>query len=352
MKKYVLLLVIAIFALLLFSCSSSENEKKEQEKMIITDKNDEFIFSFKNLEEVYFVGEEAQIEIICSDESIDLSKAIITSSNENILKIENNKLFAIKAGVVIIKCSLDEHIIWKRIHVEKIQTEIEYECPEWDSEEYRKNEEARKERREALIKEAKEHGFDSINEYRKYLAHEKRVMNYQKELEEAEKLGLSYEDYYCLTRFGATYDVMSEKGKQAGLEYIYWDEALFSPFVVDEESYFVFFDLKCKFIVLTLGSYEYSRLYCDYCLYNNYGEEIDLEKWNMIVELMPALEREVEKYEYLKEKVGVDLAHKYVIVNYSEKIYVLDEYKTELTDEEKVLIEETLKEYEESVIKD
>ena len=308
-----LLLLSILFVLIMFgngciekqTIDGFDEQSEDTERIII------------NLSESYCVGESARLEL---SKDVDVEWIV---SDDSIAIIDNNYIIFLREGTFILTAKLANGSIGKAITIfdkegRSSPTQEEIERNQRQHEEYLKIKEERQ-------KEAEEHGFSNWREYQQYLAYLEMKERYENELLEADKLGLSYEEYYCLEYLHISYEEIKKRWEPYGIGFIYGCEDLeqakssigliygvagkiYSVGVIDEKKGKLYLDelsyIKEKLpnaqisyinnngIVEYQPHSTYSTYYSQYVQYNLYGEEVDTE---MINEIMKVLEEFNEK---------------------------------------------------------
>ena len=333
MKKYIVIL-IAIILLSLFGCSKEEEPvtNNQGNSDITFEEDKQLLLSIENLDHLYFTGDYAEPVIICSNKDISDCEISWSSTKEEVAKFIDGKLWFLSPGKTMIVCKVDENEVIKIVSVEEDRMVGESE-PEMIEREKRA-EERRKEREQ----EAHDNGFETYREYKEYLWNVQRQAEYEEEVKNAEELGLTYEDYFCLMHFGATYEVMKEKLASCGLSCYHELNTWTIHEVIDEEKL-------QKLLIITNYirrelDLDHSNLYLEVTAYNNHGKPVDEKMWKEIEDILPMDEEEFNRTNYIFSYFN-DL---FIVIKYLNRND--ENYEFKLTEEELQAIEECLKDYE------
>ena len=432
MKKILLIFIGLLFLFTLVSCETV-NEEQEPQKQVNDDpvvnpddpkpddpktddpvvnpnnnsNNDEkeelLSISLNNLERFYLVGNEDDIDITIYPSDIEIKNIEYKSSDEEIIIVDNSgHLKAIKEGTCLITITVNGKSIGRIIIVEKESEDEELQVGSvptiYDIEEQEK-------RREAREQEAREHGFSSYREYREYLheqflqqIHETAQEKYEEACAIASEMGISIEDYLCLTWCGLTYEELQNNFQKVGYSVEFCEDyRLINGRQVGSRgkpnSYYYRIMVIRNYLNVTLGSLscdpnqvyyypncpkpdqryyypsnevfvngypvlQYGDYYYNVLILNNLGYEIDEAVWSKIEPLLPEAEKLVKKCDYLVEEKEVSFMKAYYYVCeeiYGEKSYygftdqkgVTTIYYL-LTDEERELFDNYMKDYKEN----
>ncbi len=370
-KKILCFLSIIFLALSFISCSKEENELKDP----VNDNKIENIY-FHNLYSLYSVGDIEEFEIVLYPSDVVIEQISYESSDEEVIKIIDNKVVALKEGKSLITITINGIKEYRLIEVEKGDDEFNLEIDE-NSEGFTSEDWYNWQlKRQAKEEEAQEKGFSSYREYREYLSeeHKKEIQkevedNYQKMCDEAKKLGLTYEDYICLQLYDKTYDFLNNNANKYGYEVVVSNRGN-AYLEINNEYLARRNDVKLNILTVNLEkkTINYEPIYIQpfkislqldgtyLCEYGHYyfnalvmGKEIKQEDRNQVEELLSNNTYYLDLYDYLVTKIDIlkvsFYMEKYVFDNIEE--YLLN---NEWAIEDFNMIEKEVREYEKNNI--
>ena len=314
-------LLIFIELVLMFSLIACKNKNEEHNELIIDNTNNNTPIKYDSFDEIqiinlndyYYVGDIAKLEL---NTVVDVEWLV---SNDDLAIIDNDNITFLNSGSIVLTAKTLNNTIMKIIKIFDVNN-CSGMTPELLEREEKRHEEFLR-RIEEREKEAQEHGFSNYDEYQQYLQYLKEKEEYENELMMSDFLGISYEDYFCLSNYKLSYEEMKKRWDSIGLDLWYGCEdeekvknnpclkygvqgKIYGLIYVDNEKFNLFWD-KGKFLqqmfpneVVTYKlldneySVMYSYYYEEYMMNNLYGAELELEVYEKIMKALESYNEE------------------------------------------------------------